>query len=73
LVFAATRTARAASLLLIKITAREAMILVHELTARTLGGLIGRSETIKQIIPRVLQPENGRASTKMPAETATPR
>jgi hypothetical protein len=37
---------------LIKITAREAMILVHELTARTLGGLIGRSETIMQIIPR---------------------
>jgi HlyD family secretion protein len=37
---------------LIKITAREAMILVHELTARTLGGLIGRSETIMHIVPR---------------------
>jgi hypothetical protein len=35
-----------------KITAREAMILVHELTAHTVGGVIGRSETIMQIIPR---------------------
>ena len=28
------------------------MILVHELTAHTLSGVIGRSETIMQIIPR---------------------
>jgi hypothetical protein len=33
-----------------KITAREAMILVHEL--HTVGGVIGESETIMQIVPR---------------------
>jgi hypothetical protein len=36
----------------LNITAREAMILVHELTAHTVGGVIGESETIMQIVPR---------------------
>jgi hypothetical protein len=47
-----------------KITAREAMILVHELTAHTVGGVIGRSETIMQIIPRRRAGDRGQGCSR---------